>query len=335
MAFLDNSGDIILDAVLTDTGRFRLAKGDGSFKITKYAFADDEINYALFNGTHASGSAYFDLQILQTPTLEAFTNNTSTMKSKLVTFTRNNLFYLPVIKLNTVNDGGSAPAGYSGYFDDGGATNVGNMFVVAVDKDTEEKWSTNNNTITGIMHGETPSNGNSVIRIDQGLDTNDISPTYTIDPDLEERQYIIEIDHRFGRIVSNQGAPASLNFIDDDNIASYYLTQGTDGAFVSNNVNSAVISPAEPAGFDQIIRGPRGSTLKFKVQSSIDINTSAYLFTKFGTAAGQTGLWTPTGLSTAFSPIPTFYYLDSTIRITGVTTGYRIDLPVRFIKLKD
>jgi len=45
MAFLDNSGDIILDAVLTDTGRFRLAKGDGTFKITKFAFADDEVDY--------------------------------------------------------------------------------------------------------------------------------------------------------------------------------------------------------------------------------------------------------------------------------------------------
>ena len=42
MAFLDNSGDIILDAVLTDTGRKRLAKGDGSFRITKFAFGDDE-----------------------------------------------------------------------------------------------------------------------------------------------------------------------------------------------------------------------------------------------------------------------------------------------------
>ena len=37
MAFLDNSGDIILDAVLTDAGRKRLAKGDGSFKILKFA----------------------------------------------------------------------------------------------------------------------------------------------------------------------------------------------------------------------------------------------------------------------------------------------------------
>ena len=31
MGFLDNSGDIILDAVLTDTGRFRIARG--GFKI--------------------------------------------------------------------------------------------------------------------------------------------------------------------------------------------------------------------------------------------------------------------------------------------------------------
>ena len=67
MAFLDNSGDIILDAVLTDTGRFRLAKGDGSFKIVKFALADDEINYSLYNKNHASGSAYFDLEVLFIP----------------------------------------------------------------------------------------------------------------------------------------------------------------------------------------------------------------------------------------------------------------------------
>ena len=49
MAFLDNSGDIILDAVLTDAGRKRLARGDGTFKITKYAFGDDEINYGSYD----------------------------------------------------------------------------------------------------------------------------------------------------------------------------------------------------------------------------------------------------------------------------------------------
>ena len=90
MAFLDNSGDIILDAVLTDTGRMRLARGDGSFRIAKFALGDDEINYGLYDKGNASGSAYYDLEILQTPVLEAFTNNTSFLKSKLMTIARTN-----------------------------------------------------------------------------------------------------------------------------------------------------------------------------------------------------------------------------------------------------
>ena len=75
MAFLDNSGDIILDAVLTDLGRMKMA--EGNFSINKFALADDEIDYTLFDINHVSGSAYHDLKIMQTPVLEAFTNNTS------------------------------------------------------------------------------------------------------------------------------------------------------------------------------------------------------------------------------------------------------------------
>ena len=104
MAFLDNSGDIILDAVLTDEGRRRLAEGKGTFRITKFALGDDEIDYGLYNKNHPSGSAYFDLEILQTPIFEAFTNNGSSMKSKIITINNPNLLYLPVIKLNDEDD---------------------------------------------------------------------------------------------------------------------------------------------------------------------------------------------------------------------------------------
>ena len=65
----------------------------------------DEIDYSLYNKSHPSGSAYYDLTVLQTPILEAFTNNTSTMKSKLLTVARQDLLYLPVIRLN--HDGNS------------------------------------------------------------------------------------------------------------------------------------------------------------------------------------------------------------------------------------
>ena len=37
---------------------------------------------------------------MQSPILEAFTNNTSTLKSKLVTISRTNLLYLPEIANN-------------------------------------------------------------------------------------------------------------------------------------------------------------------------------------------------------------------------------------------
>ena len=61
MGFLDNSGDIILDAVLTDIGRKRMA--EGNFRIVKYSPGDDEIDYSLYNADHTSGSAYYDLEM--------------------------------------------------------------------------------------------------------------------------------------------------------------------------------------------------------------------------------------------------------------------------------
>ena len=80
MAFLDNSGDIILDAVLTDLGRERMAAGNGSFRIVKFGLGDDEINYGTYDLSHPSGSAYYDLEIMQTPIFEATTAINSNIK---------------------------------------------------------------------------------------------------------------------------------------------------------------------------------------------------------------------------------------------------------------
>ena len=55
MGYLNNSV-VTVDAILTDKGRELLARGDGSFKITQFAVADDEIDYTLYNPTHPSGS---------------------------------------------------------------------------------------------------------------------------------------------------------------------------------------------------------------------------------------------------------------------------------------
>ncbi len=166
MAFLDNSGDIILDAVLTDTGRMRLAKGDGTFKIVKFALGDDEIDYSLFNKSHASGSAYYDLEIMQTPVLEAFTNNTSILKHKLLSMPQTNLLYLPKVKLNDISQPAAVIVYSSGttvdtYTATNGTTTGTGTYIVAADKNTGDQLTNStlvkNSSYAGFIYGASPS----------------------------------------------------------------------------------------------------------------------------------------------------------------------------------
>ena len=95
MGYLNNSV-VTVDAILTKKGRELLARGDGSFKITQFALADDEIDYTLYNTTHPSGSAYYGEAIENMPLLEAFPDETQIMKYKLVTLPRGTV-KLPIL----------------------------------------------------------------------------------------------------------------------------------------------------------------------------------------------------------------------------------------------
>tara|TARA_R110000824_G_scaffold42607_10_gene125306 strand:+ start:198 stop:1178 length:981 start_codon:yes stop_codon:yes gene_type:complete len=323
MGFLDNSGDIILDAVLTDVGRNRLARGDGSFRIEKFALSDDEINYELYrnsnhaNGAHASGSAYYDLNILQTPVLEASTNNISTMKHKLLTIPRTNLLYMPMLKLN---EGTSATARNTT------AAQANGKFVILVDEDSSKAYNASTSpglfeSDAGMINGVTGQGIN--IRLDHGLNTDDISPKSAIPSDLVETSYLLQIDNRLGAIVppgSLNQLPAAFSFLDDDNIAHYQLDIATDAAFIKKIANSKTVEEDT----SMVIKGPRSTMLAFSVVPSIELQDSNMLFTKLGSLNQS---WTPTGVSAV-----TIHYVDTIIRVTGNTTGYRIDVPVRFVK---
>ena len=87
MGYLNNTV-VTVDAILTTKGRQLLAQNDGSFRITQFALADDEIDYTLYNPTNPSGSAYYGQAIINMPLLEAFPNETQTMKYKLTTLPR-------------------------------------------------------------------------------------------------------------------------------------------------------------------------------------------------------------------------------------------------------
>ena len=97
MGYLNNSV-VTVDAILTTKGRELLAKNDGSFRITQFAFADDEIDYTLYNPTHPSGSTFYGEAIQNMPLLEAFPQETQIMKYKLATLPRGTA-KLPVLDL--------------------------------------------------------------------------------------------------------------------------------------------------------------------------------------------------------------------------------------------
>jgi hypothetical protein len=97
MGYLNNQV-VTVDAILTNKGRELLAKNDGSFRITQFALADDEIDYTLYNPTHPSGSSFYGEAIDNMPLLEAFPIETQIMKYKLATLPRGTA-KLPVLDL--------------------------------------------------------------------------------------------------------------------------------------------------------------------------------------------------------------------------------------------
>tara|TARA_Y100001973_G_C5203064_1_gene339316 strand:- start:3563 stop:4516 length:954 start_codon:yes stop_codon:yes gene_type:complete len=315
MAFLDNSGDIILDVVLTDEGRRRLAQGNGGFNITKFALGDDEINYELYNVN--TGSAYQDLEILQTPIFEAFTNNTSAMSSMLVSIPRNNLLYLPILKLNESANGTSTTM----------HPNSGSFFV-AVDGNTEDNNGSSavtssvafdsNGIKQGFILGFSTQKNSNYIRIDAGIDNDAVPPQTTMPTILDETQYTIELDSRLGSIISVDGGTRLSGVVDDDSIALYTVSDSTDPKFVYTNRDTS-------SSTAQVIAGARSTYLEFRIASSIDLRQSDFLFDKLG---GTSVLKDESGSNNS-----NVKHIDTLVKVTGLNTGYSVDIPVRFVKL--
>jgi hypothetical protein len=97
MSYL-SSTSVVVDAILTKKGRELLAKNDGSFRITQFSLADDEIDYTLYNPNHPSGSAFYGEAIQAMPIIQAYPNDQEIMKYKLITLPRGTA-KIPVLDL--------------------------------------------------------------------------------------------------------------------------------------------------------------------------------------------------------------------------------------------
>ena len=72
---------------------------------------------------------------------------------------------------------------------------------------------------------------------------------------------------------------------------------------------------------DTPIEGPIGARLEFKIRSSQNLRVSNFLFDRIGSTD-----------TTTYSGHDNVKIIDSIVRVSGMTTGYALDIPVRFAK---
>ena len=336
MAFLDNSGDIILDAVLTEAGRRKMAQGN--FQIDRFALGDDEIDYSLYDKNHASGSAYYDLEILQTPVFEAFTQINAGINYGLLPFENTDLLYLPEAKANekTVQGLNNIVRNTNVFYvtDTSGDNGTNQVRSVLSDNDVKYLAST--------------SNDNNYVLVEVGLNTGiNVTPngtkaerdSYLVANNLIDRSFNVYYDSRFfnacygptpGR-AGNQGSYFK-NDAGDDGTSLNFSFAHKKGTPISaqigiENYAAARISAVaneiywnSPSFTDQAIstiNGPRSvvTTVNLVVKSGLSAEYSLY---------GKTS-------QSLFSK--TMDYIDTTGYVVGTTTQAQVQLPMRILKL--
>jgi hypothetical protein len=109
MGFLNNT-TITIDAVLTKRGRELLARGRNEFAVTKFAIADDEVDYRLWDTTHPNGTNYYGAVIENMPLLEPVPDETQVLKYKLVTLPKETS-RLPILDIAIASINFSSGAG--------------------------------------------------------------------------------------------------------------------------------------------------------------------------------------------------------------------------------
>ena len=91
-------------------------------------------------------------------------------------------------------------------------------------------------------------------------------------------------------------------------MATYIVSQGSPIVSLITDLSAGGSS----------INGRRGTRLDFRIKASLNLNGSDTLFTRLG------GTSTVNGTSVK--------HIDTVVKVTGETTGYSIDIPVRYIK---
>jgi len=334
MGFLDNSGDIILDAVLTDLGRKRMAEGE--FRIVKFSFGDDEIDYSLYNANHPSGSAYYDLEILQSPIMEAATRLPSSIKYGLMSITNNNLTFMPVAKVNEKTENS--------------LVKTNGIYYLAVNAKTHQNLLDNNANSSNKFLEPNSKSPAKVLIIETGLDTNERTATLEnrnagiVQTGLLDLNFEVKFDNRFvagvmslvgGRFANTSDDTSDValnNFASRSARSSLDFIENYSTAMVSGIANEVAkrSTTAEGKNISEF-EGPRGSVTAMTFSPSLEINAEGTSSPTFYTLYGKTNVAAST---ISLGGSDNYDFIDTTVYIRGMASGTQLQIPLRLIRLR-
>ena len=333
MAFLDNSGDIILDAVLTKIGRKRLAQGRG-LRIRSFGLGDDEIDYSLYDINHPSGSAYYDLKILQRPILTALTDpQAGNINYGLRTIPRNDILYLPVLKVNDLIQG---------------ALNAtSSIFYVATNTETANKLSATDAFGDQKYRLASGQGTDTALYLVSGIDSSDLTPdatrrqSYIVNTGMLDKTYNVYADQRF--IVGMMGPPKNgyhrntstgqlessmgpLNQVGAG--ASSYTSLKNYNTFTVNGIDDLVYyyNTATQDNSIDPVQGPRGTITAMVpvVDQELTAQSTGQRsskFSRFGTVS-----------SVLFNATDYYDWIDTTVYVQGARTLANSEIIFRLIR---
>jgi len=349
MAFTNNCGTIVIDAVLTDIGRKRMVQGN--FKITKYAFGDDEINYNLvdINDNQNLSASESGGTPLGTPIFEAFAERNSVINHGLLAFDRTDLLYLPVLKTNenltdsahsASTSAASIPTGSEFYYLSANSETTtslttmltGSRFVLETNNPIDLKIIVE----SGLDAVLEEASGNSLLL----PCTEEAREAFILNTNLLDNYFNIYCDSRFITNVLAAGNDAFFKNADNNaarvnfQVLQKHTPLSTTTLFKHSYMFNVVGIPnliydRSGDGTDiniSSIRGPRGSAtaLNFIIDDSMTATSkgsSNYKYTTYGTSSAE-----------LFGDGFLYDYIDTTVLVEGATSQSTLHLPIRIIR---
>jgi len=345
MAFTDNCGTIVIDAILTDIGRKRMVQGN--FRVTKYAFGDDEIDYRLIdinNSQALSGAA-------KTPIFEAFSERNANINHGLLAFDRTDLLYLPVLKTNE----NFTDSAHSASTSTAGLATGWEFYYLSVNDETTTNLTAQLTGSRFVLENNNPLDFKIVV--ESGLDaiketetsgislllpcTEEAREAFIINANLLDNYFNIYCDSRFINNVLGPSKDAYFrNTSEDATRVNFQVLQkhtpiSTNVLFKNSYMFNLIgisnlIYDRSGKGTDiniSAIRGPRGSAtaLNFVIDDAMTTTSdgsSNYRYATYGTSSSE-----------LFGADQGLYdYIDTTVLVEGATSQATLHLPIRIIR---